>query len=50
MKNSCDYNFKCFRHPLRKVEAICTDVTCNSYRFYCVQCFFDYSDHFIDHK
>jgi hypothetical protein len=45
-----NYYFKCFIHKLRKVEAVCTDILCTKYRFFCVQCFFEYTDHFMNHK
>jgi hypothetical protein len=43
-------SFRCFRHPQKNVEAVCTEPFCNHYRFFCVTCFLEHSPHFINHK
>ena len=42
--------FKCFQHPTKTVEAVCTEPFCNYYRFFCVTCFLEQSAHFLNHK
>ncbi len=43
-------DIKCFRHKDKVIEGLCVEPSCNYYRFFCITCFLENSDHFTLHK